>query len=395
VAQFETPVRILFVSNGHGEEAICARIADELAAILPTVSIDHLALVGEFGHPSVMNDVGPRRAMPSGGLVAMGNVRNIVGDVRAGLIPLTLAQLRFLRASRATYAAAVAVGDVFALLMALQTKAPATFVGTAKSVYVAPYGAIESLALRRARAIFVRDDATAKRLRADGVEAQAPGNVIVDLFATPEDPRADEAFAGYAPALVLFPGSRESSYDEARALGAVVRCLAASRPALGAVLSIAPGLRIDRFAETLAADGWNVRQHADARIPFVLGDAEREIVRAWSGPIGPLLARATLVVGQAGTANEAAAAAGIPVVALESATNKKNAWYRQRQRGLLGDALAIVPAETLRASDAIGVLLDDAAQRMRMGAIGRERMGRPGGAHAIARSIASHIEGSA
>ena len=40
-----------------------------------------------------MADVGPMCVMPSGGLIAMGNVRNIARDVRSGLIGLTLAQL--------------------------------------------------------------------------------------------------------------------------------------------------------------------------------------------------------------------------------------------------------------------------------------------------------------
>ncbi|MGB8520993.1 MAG: hypothetical protein WCD38_12605, partial [Candidatus Tumulicola sp.] len=106
---------VLFVSNGHGEAAIAERIAVELAALRPNLGLDHLALVGDVPSES-LRDVGPRAAMPSGGLIAMGNVRNIVRDVRAGLLGLTLAQRRFLRAVRGEYAAVVAVGDAFALM---------------------------------------------------------------------------------------------------------------------------------------------------------------------------------------------------------------------------------------------------------------------------------------
>src|SRR5689334_3242495 len=97
--------RVLFVSNGHGEVAIAARLARELQAIEP-IPCDHLALVGDFRYPSSMRDVGPRQAMPSGGVIAMGNFRNIARDMRAGLLAHTLAQLRFLRGIRGTYAAA-------------------------------------------------------------------------------------------------------------------------------------------------------------------------------------------------------------------------------------------------------------------------------------------------
>lgn len=386
-------MRVLFVSNGHGEEAIAARLADELAALAPEIGLDHLALVGEFGHPSRMRDVGPRRTMPSGGLIAMGNVKNIARDVSRGLLRLTIAQLRFLRAERGSYDAVVAVGDVFALLMALQVKAPAIYVGTAKSVYVAPYGPVEERVLRRARAVFVRDEPTARRLRERGTPASAPGNVIVDIFAVPDDPRAEAALAGFDPRIVLFPGSREAAYDEGATLAGFVRALARERPAIGAAMSIAPGLDAARFARRLAEDGWTVRTRQDPTMPFDLCDGERVLARAWRGEIGPLLARATLVVGQAGTANEAAAGAGVPVVAFAHPGERADAWYRTRQRGLLGDALLVVAGPG--AAEAVGDLLDDAPRRAAMAAAGRERMGAPGGARAIARAIASIARGDA
>ena len=379
-------IDVLFVSNGHGEEAIAARIATELTNLRADACVDHLALVGEFGHPGVMRDVGPRRAMPSGGLLAMGNVRNIARDVGGGLVGLTLAQRRFLRRARGKYACAVAIGDVFALIMTLQVRVPTLFVGTAKSVYVAPYGWMEERFLRGARAVFVRDAPTAERLQSHGVAAEAPGNVIVDLFADEDDPLAQTVAHGFDPAIVLFPGSRGGAYDEARALVRAIAPVLRDRVAAGAILSVAPGLDAERFALALADDGRTVRR-GDERLPFVVLEGEREFVRAWHGPIGPLLSRATMVVGQAGTANEAAAAAGVAVVALDDA-NRASSWYRRRQRGLLGDALDVVSGDPLQAAAKIGALLEDPQRRARMGAAGRARMGAPGGARAIAQRIA-------
>jgi uncharacterized protein (TIGR03492 family) len=379
-------MRALFISNGHGEEAIAARIARELRELVPA-ACDHLALVGEFGHPSVMRDVGPRRTMPSGGLIAMGNIRNIVRDVGAGLLGHTFAQLRFLRSACTTYDVSVAVGDVFALLMALQTRTPSVFVGTAKSVHVAPYGPIEERFIRKARAIFVRDAATAQRLREHGITAESPGNVIVDLSSEGESARIDEAVGTFAPVLGLFPGSRSpGAYNDARFLCSVVRALADS-PHLGALLSIAPSLDAARFARELAQDGWSISERADPLMPFTLRDGERELVRAWRGGISPIIDRAMLVLGQAGTANEAAAAGGVPVVAFELAGPKKREWYRRRQSGLLGGALLIATGDATAVAADVRALIDDAPRRVRMGTIGRERMGPPGGAHAIARRI--------
>ncbi|MBV9408852.1 MAG: hypothetical protein JO164_08500, partial [Candidatus Eremiobacteraeota bacterium] len=169
---------ILFVTNGHGEAAIAARIAQETRA-LGELRTEHFGLVGERLGGGDFPDVGPQRAMPSGGLVAMGNVRAFARDLGAGFLGLFVRQVRFLRGARGRYAAVVAVGDAYACALARLAGPSLAFVGTAKSVYVAPYGPGERRILRGARRIFVRDAATAAALQRHGVAAEAPGNVIV------------------------------------------------------------------------------------------------------------------------------------------------------------------------------------------------------------------------
>jgi uncharacterized protein (TIGR03492 family) len=356
---------VLFVSNGHGEAAIAKRIAAELRALAP-LRTDHFALVGSGFGDAAFHAVGPARTMPSGGLVANGNVRAFARDVGAGFFALLARQLAFLRRVRGRYAAVVAVGDVYALLLARITRAPALFVGTAKSVYVAPYGPGERRILRGARAVFVRDERTADALRRRGVDAHAPGNVIVDLLTT--DARVD--WHGAAPRIAILPGSREPAYDDAAVLAQTVRELARRRPGLGAIMSIAPGLDAARFAPALAGE---------------------PAIAAWDGDLGALLAEATIAFGQAGTANEAAAALGVPVVALRQPGARAGDWYRMRQGRLLGDALALVPGEPAGAAAALDALLADPARLARMAATGRERMGAAGGARTIAQAIAAAV----
>jgi uncharacterized protein (TIGR03492 family) len=133
-----------------------------------------------------------------------------------------------------------------------------------------------------------------------------------------------------------------------------------------AALSIAPGLDQAGFATALA------------RSPAI---------RPWNGALGAILAEATVAIGQAGTANEAAAANGVPVVALELEADRREGWYRKRQVGLLGAALAIVPGEVGAATDALVALLGDAERRSAMAAAGRARMGGAGGARAVALAV--------
>ncbi len=374
---------VLFVSNGHGEGAIAARIAMELRTIRP-LETDHFALVGEGEAQQCLREVGPRRRMPSGGLIAMGNVRAIAADMAGGLPALTIAQLHYLRRIRGAYRVAVAVGDVWALFMALRARAAATvFVGTAKSVYVAPYGSLEERVLRKARAVFVRDRATAQRLEAHGVPAQ-PANVIADLADT-RVPAPQEL--PFDPAFALFPGSRAQAYADAVFLCGVVRAVQRTRGGFGALLSIAANLAVDRFTQALAQAGWDVRMLRGELEPFALFDDEREIVRAWRGPIGAALAGARLALGQAGTANEAAAAAGIPVVAFVPARERGGRWYRRRQAALLNGALALVEREPAKAAAYVRALLDDPERLREMGEAGQRRVG-PRGARTIASRIA-------
>ncbi len=384
--------RVLFVTNGHGEASIAERISLELRSKLPDASVDHLALVGSAANEG-LNEVGPRRAMPSGGLIAMGNVRNLLTDLRAGLVGLTLRQLQFLRGARGAYSVVVAVGDVYALAMALVAGARTVFVGSAKSVEVARYGPFEQRILARAAACFVRDDATARDLGRRGLRVDV-GNAIVDLFPTTEDGAAERAVAGFAPALALFPGSRTNAYDDAEFLLRVVGELATQHRDIGAVLSIARGLDSDRFAAQAGQAGWNVRTTKQESIPFVLSRGGREIVRGWRGPLGPLLARSVLVLGQAGTANEAAAAAAVPVVAFQRDRDRRTRWYRERQRGLLGDALLVLPGDLTDAVAGVNGVLHDPARRRRMGEVGRARMGEAGAARRIAERIAALLGAS-
>jgi uncharacterized protein (TIGR03492 family) len=385
-------MRVLFVTNGHGEAAIAERIALEVEVATRGARLDHAALVGDVSSRH-LRDVGPRGAMPSGGLIAMFNLRNIARDLRAGLLGLVRAQRGFLRGSRDEYDVVVAVGDAYALAMALLVGKPTLFVGTAKSVAVAPYGSFERRLLRRARICFVRDEPTARSLLGDVPNVEV-ANAIVDLFNSADDPAAQGAVDGFAPALALFPGSRDNAYDDASFLLDVTRRLAAFYPALGAALSVSRGLDAERFAADAVKRGWQVRPTPDEAIPFALRSGGREVVRAWCGELGPLLRRVALVLGQAGTANEAAAAAGVPIVAFERERDRKASWYRRRQRGLLGDALAVLSGRGDDAVAGVRAILDDPARRARMGEAGRARMGEPGGARRIAERILV-LDGSA
>jgi uncharacterized protein (TIGR03492 family) len=373
--------RLLLVTNGHGERSIAARLAAELRA--RGFHTAHFPLVGAGAGEDGFPIEGPRAAMPSGGLVAMGNVGALLRDVGAGFTGLLRRQIAFVRDEGSRFDALVAVGDAYALSFALMAGRPVFFVGTAKSVYVARYGRVERAILRRARRVFVRDPATAQDLRARGVAAEAPGNVIADLAGG--DP---PAFPGRA-AIGLLPGSRREAYLDAVRLAAVLRELGDAH----GLLSVASGLDQATMARLLAEDGWAIAAGAGA-VPFT-GRSRSARLTAWSGPLGSLLRSSRLAIGQAGTANELAAALGVPVVALSRGDGVREDWYRMRQRKLLGDALAIVPRRPQPAASAVQALLDDPVQLERMALAGPGRLGAPGGAATIADALAADLAAAA
>jgi uncharacterized protein (TIGR03492 family) len=316
--------------------------------------------------------------MPSGGLVAMGNVRAFAGDLRAGFARLFAAQSAFVRREGPRYDALVAVGDVYALGLSLLGNRAPLYVGTAKSVHVAPYGPGERIVLRRASRVFVRDLATAAELLRRGVRAEAPGNVIVDLLEGGEP-------APPGTWIALLPGSRETAYADGVRVARLVRALGERRAGTAALLSVAPVLDPARFARELAADGWELESASDGGFT---AHAAGTSIRSWRGALGGLLRASTLAIGQAGTANEQAAAAGVPIVALAAPSRAgRTGWYRMRQRRLLGEALRIVSADPVDAARELEALLDDPGRLAVMSAAGRQRMGPPGGARAIAQAI--------
>ena len=146
------------------------------ATIAARSRLDHLALVGSDAR---RKSHARRRAAPRDAQRRFDRdgkrAQHRCATCAPGCCGLTLAQAAFLARGARTYAVAVAVGDVYALVMALRARARRrSFVGTAKSVSVAPYGRSRRAVCSGARAAcFVRDGATARALREHGVQRRA------------------------------------------------------------------------------------------------------------------------------------------------------------------------------------------------------------------------------
>ena len=381
------PQRVLFISNGAGEDSIASQIIADLPNSLLR---EAMPLVGEgSAYNGLASVVGPRQVMPSGGLIQE-DWRNLWKDIGGGLAFLTLKQLLWLRSQRHRFNQIVAVGDLWPVILAvLSGIRPITFIGTAKSDYHHPYSALEAWVLRtfHVRSI-VRDEPTAESLRQKGVKAAWVGNAMMDGLVPQElDFQLDNEEVG----LALFPGSRKATYQVLPRLLKLSQLLAKR---LGkkvcAFIAVAPSIDTEKLAQscpdfTLGNSqypGWNT---LISKQDTVAPQARFFLIK---GHLADVLKYSQVALGLAGTAHEQAAGWGIPVVAYEPGGMRNLKWYRSRQKGLLGDALIVTEDRDPDIIEALYNLINNQADRQRRAEIGRERLGPPGGSQQMAKIIA-------
>jgi len=380
--------RILLVSNGFGEMAILETIAKAIAAREPSATLAHMPLVGRPGPSAWPPPVGPQASMPSGGLVTYWNLPNIVRDVGAGLIGLSLAQFGFLSRQRRSYDAVVAVGDAYCAAACLWfARRPTVVVATAKSEHVAPHSWLERRILRGARLTFARDEPTAQALLRGGVRARYAGNAMMDQVASPELPLPVAADAIH---VALLPGSRWDAPSNARAAARrLIRMSTLSGKRVQAFLALAPAADAASIVAALEAEAFTVTRRAVHVGVIALASREAVEIAFVRDGLAASLGAADVVLGQAGTGNEQAAGLGKPVVAAAAPGESPQSvgWYRMRQQKLLGDALVVLSEDDDAFARDVLALLADRARLAAMSAAGRERMGSPGASDAIAQAV--------
>ncbi len=383
--------RLLVLSNGAGEDAIAYRILKQLPSELesrvlccPLVGPGR-ALAEEF------ELCGPRVMPPSEGLFRE-SWRLALADLLSGVVLRHVGQLQSLWQLREESALTVAVGDLFPVLWAaLAGHRNILFVGTAKSVYHHPYSWFERAILKRSTLhCLVRDEPTAQSLRSSGVSAEWLGNAMMDEV----QPRGLSLPFEKGPLVALLPGSRSQAPLVLPFQLDVVSQLRQWHESLQAGVALAPGTLVEPLCAPALDQGWEFQPPRPLATPAVskeiwLGTLVRDDCRVelLQGGLGDLLHTSVVALGQAGTANEQAAGAGVPVVAYDPSGGRRLRWYRKRQKGLLGDAVAVVEERVGAVVEELHRLLIDPAERHRRAEIGRERLGPPGGTQAMAQRI--------
>lgn len=379
-------VKILFLSNGYGEDAIASGIVEKILEKSSAVEIFALPLVGEGrAYKSCgVSIICPSAEMPSKGLIPA-SWKNIFKDMAAGLGRLLFKQIKAIKKIRNEISCVVAVGDLFPVVMAgLFAKKPLVFVGTAKSNYYYPYSPLEVKLLKKfCKIALVRDEPTAGSLRKESLDARWVGNAMMDCM---KITGKDFGVPSSSKVIGLLPGSRDEAYADLQLILKSVELLRDEN--FSFVAALADSTSIEKIAEESAREGWEFDSgnNLNSGICGLLKKGGKSILLA-KGYFGDVISRSVLVIGQAGTGNEQAAGMGKPVVSFDSEGKRNPGWYRARQKGLLGDSLSVVEKNPESIFREARKILDNADVYEKMKKTGLQRMGPAGGAEKMAQII--------
>ncbi|MBW4481172.1 MAG: lipid-A-disaccharide synthase-related protein [Tildeniella torsiva UHER 1998/13D] len=406
-------MKLLCISNGHGEDGIAVRILKQLRQLPGAPTLAALPIVGE-GRAYEKAGIaiqGPTQAMPSGGFIYMDRSQ-LWRDLQGGLVGLTLAQLKTARQWAKSGGKILAVGDIVPLAIAWQSGADYFFVGTAKSEYYlrnetgrwpsrpplegwsgSVYVPWERwlMARPRCQGAFVRDQLTADLLQKLGVPALYPGNPMMDDLDTSADKLA-RLTATFPPAtarltLALLPGSRApEAFDNwqrmVEAIASVMQTFGDRQIRLLAAL--APSLNLAAFKDVLLDAGWQ-----PVRGEYPTFQRNNGVLVLTTNAFAECLHLSDAAIATAGTATEQAVGLGKPVVTFPGSGPQFTYAFAESQSRLLGQSIILLsqPGET---GAALQACLADGPRLQRIAENGRRRMGQPGAAGAIAKALHQH-----
>jgi uncharacterized protein (TIGR03492 family) len=417
-------MKLLCISNGHGEDAIALPVLQELRRLPhPPAEIVTLPIVG-VGKAYLNNDfpiAGAVQTMPSGGFIYMDR-RQLMRDLRGGLIGLTIEQIKTVQNWARSGGKILAVGDIVPLLFAWLSGAEYAFIGTAKSEYYVRDSQGKGLPSQRnsfelktgsiylpwerwllsrpkCKAIFPRDRLTTEILQQLQVPAFDLGNPMTDGV---ELDRIQPRFYGtesvnrerMRPLIVtLLPGSRppeayanwEQIIIAANSLIPVFK-----QRSIVFLAAIAPTLDLDTLQVNLRAQGWTLQAAPDPELKPLIPDdraicyqRDRATIAICTQAYQQLMHAGDCAIAMAGTATEQFIGLGKPAFIIPGIGPQFTPAFAEAQTRLLGESVILVanPAEMGLEIDRLLKQPDLLQSIARNGLL---RMGKPGAAKRIA-----------
>jgi uncharacterized protein (TIGR03492 family) len=405
-------MKLLCLSNGHGEDAIALRILQQLQCQDKGSQFAALPIVGEgkaytrHGIPVV----GQVKSMPSGGFIYMDG-RQFAKDLRGGLAQLTWAQLQTVKAWAQDGGVILAVGDIVPLLFAWWSGAPYAFVGTAKSEYYlrdeqgvlqrgtwfeqleSAWGSVYLpwerwlMSRPRCKAVFPRDTLTTESLKKWSIPALNLGNPMMDGLEPEGVAFESTGSRGECSGLTvaLLPGSRvPEAYGNWQMILESVAGLVEDFPGLRLLGAIAPTVDLAPLCQGLERQGWVSNPQADLPT-FMQGDATLFLIQS---AFNDCLQQASVAIAMTGTGTEQFVGLGKPAFILPGQGPQFTPAFAEAQTRLLGVSVSLVEQPSQMAQH-VRTLLNDPVQLQFISENGRRRLGQSGASQRIAQFLLS------
>ncbi|MEG5064420.1 lipid-A-disaccharide synthase-related protein [Microcoleus sp. B3-A4] len=340
---------ILFLSNGHGEDAINCQILKALRASGADVDVSAMPIVGDGAayRRSTVPIIGPTSQMPSGGVFYM-NPLFFLKDIGAGLIALTWQQLQAVWRHSRHCDLVVATGDIVAAAIAHASNRPYIIFLSAHSSYYegrVDLGLIlwQLLCSDKCLAVFTRDALTAADLKRQGLKkAQFVGNPVMDnLNSTGKDLQLIPGVRTIA----LLPGSRlpEATNNLVLLLELVKEMASNSTVPVQFRAALVPAL-MPQLDDIATRSGWQQRS-GKLIFPAIkpsFGEEKLVEVICWADAFADILQQSSLVIGMTGTAVEQAVGLGKPVIAVPGNGPAFTYRFAEAQNRLLGHSVQVI-----------------------------------------------------
>ena len=352
--------QIIVASNGFGEDAIGVILAKKLRAKLTSSNISAFPLVGK-GDAYIKEGFAVKSApsvTPSGGVLKY-SVKDLWGDMRAGLLKHVRAQLNDWNKIARKIKTPICVGDVYLLLHTLfGSGTRPMFTATAKTVYLSGHWKLERAIINKFTVrTWTRDSKSAIQL---GKRAVYSGSPIMDLLYENENFNFWTNCPEVGDVILLLPGSRERANRDVKLLLDTAEILGAGEKFR---MILAPTLDYEKFFEACRSYGWEKVNDNLTKNQITISISYESIAKSVDS--------VKILLGLGGTANQLCAGLGIPVISIDEKGKRV-------QKKLIGDAEILVNADSESLANTVKQVLNDKTLYEFMSNAGRERMGSPG-----------------
>jgi uncharacterized protein (TIGR03492 family) len=401
-------MKLLVLSNGHGEDIIAVRIIEQLQNITNQLELTALPIVGQGYAYNKLNIplAGRVQQMPSGGFIYQGG-SPLWQDLRGGLIQLTLEQLQLVRRWGSQGGSILAVGDIVPLFYAWWSKTNYAFVGTAKSEYYlrddtgwltktswlekklgSVYLPWERWLMSRpaCKAVFPRDSLTTKILQQWSIPAYDLGNPMMDGITTETKSKNPDKLK-----ILLLAGSRmpEALENWQQILTSVANIISTwQQKQVEFLAAIAPAFNLKPLIESAITQKWQINQETSQSITLVQNNSKLILSQK---SYQNFLNQADIAIAMAGTATEQFVGLGKPAVIMPGDGPQFNYAFAEAQSRLLGCSIIMVESPE-QVERAIAEVINNPQLLEQIALNGKQRLGEAGAAERIAQLLLGQLD---